>query len=105
MKTPWRNLGGTGKLIAICVAVFLVAGGLCGIQWAVVGRTHIPNSIENILIAIGLIELALMVLSAAVMVVTSVVFLGAESVKSISRRSGRAQKPYDDSEDGSPPAS
>lgn len=58
MKMPWSDLEGPAKFIAICAAVFLVSGGLCGLQWVVVANIHGGmNSIAGVVITAGVLEL------------------------------------------------
>jgi|SRR6185437_13014954 len=56
-KMPWSDLEGPAKFIAICAAVFLVSGGLCGLQWIVAANIHGMNSIAGLIITAGVLEL------------------------------------------------
>lgn len=57
-KMPWSDLEGPAKFIAICAAVLLVSGGLCGLQW-IVASIHGGMDAELILTA-GVVELLAM---------------------------------------------
>lgn len=58
MKMPWSELEGPAKFIAICAAVFLVSGGLCGLQWVYVAATNRGmDSIASLIMTAGVLEL------------------------------------------------
>jgi len=63
MKLFGRDLHGFAKAIVILAAVFLVASGMCGLQMILANK--ITNGGGDILIPLGIAELAAMVLSAA----------------------------------------
>lgn len=61
MKLFGRELEGFAKALVILVAVFLVASGMCGLQWAI---SMGPQS-GAMLIPLGIVELIAILLSAA----------------------------------------
>lgn len=70
MKVPWRNLEGPAKLLAICVVVFLVSSGLCGLEWIVVFNMRgNGGALGDALIPLGMAELAGMIGSGALAVI------------------------------------
>jgi hypothetical protein len=78
MSSFWDNLEGPAKLLAICVAVFLVAAGLCGMQWFVVGfasRGVGGQSMIGTVIVFGIIELIAMAGAAVVGFVALILML------------------------------
>lgn len=65
MKMPWSELEGPAKFIAICAAVFLVSGGLCGLQWVAVATINRGmNSFAGLIITTGVLELLGMLVAA-----------------------------------------
>jgi hypothetical protein len=70
MKMPWTNRTGPAKLLAVCASVLLVAGGLCGVQYAVVlASSNQLNFLLPVFIFTGMAELAAIVLSLAGLVI------------------------------------
>ena len=70
MNMPWRNLEGPAKLLAICVVVFLVSSGLCGLQWVI--ALNLPSgggALGNAIIPLGIAELVAMIGSGALAVI------------------------------------
>ena len=67
MKMPWDELEGPAKLLAICAAVFFVAAGLCGMQAAMVMGSR-ANTLGDLLIPLGIVEIAAMIGSGTVAV-------------------------------------
>jgi hypothetical protein len=63
---PWDDLEGPAKLLAICVAVFLVAAGLCGVQWFVVGVSGAGKAAIGTAMVLAVIEVIAMVASVVV---------------------------------------
>lgn len=81
MKMPWSDLEGPAKVIAISVAAFFVAGGLCGVQWAVTMRVGgSADWLASLAIAMGVVEVLVMLL-AVVGVVGGAVLLIAYRVR------------------------
>lgn len=64
MKLFGRDLHGFAKAIVILAAVFLVASGMCGLQMILANSSSMSGT-GDILIPLGIAELAAMVLSAA----------------------------------------
>lgn len=65
MKMPWSELEGPAKFIAICAAVFLVSGGLCGLQGVVVASSRGGmDSIAGLIVTAGILELLGMLVAA-----------------------------------------
>jgi hypothetical protein len=78
MSSFWDDLEGPAKLLAICVAVFLVAAGLCGMQWFVVGfasRGIGGQAMVGTVIVLGIIELIAMAGAAVVGFVALILML------------------------------
>ena len=68
MNMPWKNLHGAAKAVAICAAVLLVSGGLCGMQLLVL-NLHLggnTNDMAPIFMLTGALELVAIVVSAVV---------------------------------------
>lgn len=63
MKMPWSNLQGPAKLVAISVAVFFVAGGLCGLEAIGVLRFDGNSGLTGLAFLTGSLELAAMALA------------------------------------------
>jgi hypothetical protein len=59
MKMPWGNLEGPAKLLVICVAIFLVSAGLCGMQWAIAMGPR-SDSLGDLFIPLGIVEIVAM---------------------------------------------
>lgn len=65
LKMPWSDLEGPAKFMAICAAVFLVSGGLCGLQWIVAANIRgYMGSIGGLIITAGFLELLGMLVAA-----------------------------------------
>jgi hypothetical protein len=62
MRLFGRDLHGFAKILVILAAVFLVASGMCGLQMILANK--ITNGGGDILIPLGIAELAAMALSA-----------------------------------------
>ncbi len=82
MKMPWHNQTGLAKLAAILATVLGIALGLCGANFVAVmkfavGRPGAPSSISTWvgqgLMVTAYLELALMILSAAGLIVIALV--------------------------------
>jgi hypothetical protein len=56
VKYPWSSLSGFPKGLVICVAIFLVSAGLCGLQ-LVVANAAGSNQLTSILMIPGFFEL------------------------------------------------
>ena len=67
MSMPWKDLHGAAKVLVICLTVLLVAGGLCGVQSALLsGARFLPDSWAEVFIVTGVIELIAMLASVVV---------------------------------------
>jgi len=73
MKLFGHEVTGFAKALVILVAVFLVASGLCGLEWAIVAHSQGNGSL---LLPLGMIELAAMALSAIGIVVVLLLWIG-----------------------------
>ena len=72
----WSNLEGPAKGVAICATVFLVAGGLCGLQVALLnGSGSGGGSLVVVFIITGIIELGAMLVSALLLVVLAIAWV------------------------------
>jgi hypothetical protein len=57
MKMPWKNLEGPAKLLIICVVIFLVSAGLCGLQLSFAGVLYERNDgLTGFIVVLGIIE-------------------------------------------------
>jgi hypothetical protein len=64
---PWSELEGPAKLLAICVAIFLVSSGLCGMEFLIAGMAGArANSLVPLFIAIGVLSLIAIAISVVV---------------------------------------
>ena len=59
---PWSGQEGPAKFIVICAAVFLVSGGLCGLQWVFVASTGAMDA--ELILTTGVLELLGMLVAA-----------------------------------------
>ena len=76
MKMPWSNFEGPAKFVVICLTIFLVAGGLCGLQSSFMGGMRGGDNTFGIVLAFaGFGELAVMLVSFALMVVGVLVWI------------------------------
>jgi hypothetical protein len=76
MKMPWSNFEGPAKLVVFCLTIFLVAGGLCGLQWAISNGMH--SGVDNLAVVFaitGILELGVMLLSLAAMIGGALVWM------------------------------
>ena len=66
MNLPWSRLEGPARLLVTCIAILLVAAGLCGLQLVIlnVGTSAINNGLASLFFVTGIIELAAMAISA-----------------------------------------
>ena len=102
MKMPWSELEGPAKVLAICAAVFLVASGLCGMEFFVAGAAGSrANSLISVFIAIGVLSLNANAGSLIVGFIALILWL--VGFKDSNRRSDPAAQtlfPRDDSRNG-----
>jgi len=54
VRLPWQDKTGLAKAAAILSTVLTIAAGLCGVNWAVIGRSSGPPS--QTWIALGIAE-------------------------------------------------
>lgn len=67
MNMPWTNVHGAAKVVVVCVAVFLVSAGLCGIESVTLSAVHhMPDNAAGVLIGVGVLGAVGMILSALV---------------------------------------
>jgi hypothetical protein len=71
MKTPFSEIQGPAKVLAICAAIVFVGMGLCGLEWAVAGAMGGAlggrgQHMLPALVVLGLIEFVVVVVAGAV---------------------------------------
>jgi hypothetical protein len=76
---------GFPKTILILVVLFLVASGLCGVQW-IFGMSSFGGNLGPIIIPLGVVELIAMLLSAGGIVVVSILWIGSAIYARFSER-------------------
>src|SRR5580658_1415730 len=74
MKMLWGNLEGPAKLLVICVVIFLVSAGLCGMQWAIAMGPR-SDSLGDLLIPLGIAEIVAMAGSGALAIILVVIII------------------------------
>ncbi|HWE86753.1 MAG TPA: hypothetical protein VG267_17545 [Terracidiphilus sp.] len=100
MKLPWANLEGPARMLSICAAVFLVSGGLCGIQWAVAsGSSSFGQALVGLFMVTGLAELVAMAISLVGMAVAIILWIAGAIYDRASGPSDRTQKLFDTSDE------
>ncbi|HTB98395.1 MAG TPA: hypothetical protein VK716_15400 [Terracidiphilus sp.] len=64
MNLPWSSLEGPARLLVTCIAIMLVAGGLCGLQFLIVNADP-ENSgpLMSLFMVTGAAELVAMLVS------------------------------------------
>jgi hypothetical protein len=62
---PWSNLHGAAKVATVCAAIFLLSGGLCGLQVLVLNDGG-GDRFMTVYIIAGALEVIAIVLSAVV---------------------------------------
>jgi hypothetical protein len=76
MKTPFGELQGPAKVLAVCAAIIFVGFGLCGVEWAVAGAMH--GSGEKLLpalVVVGIIQAIAIVVASMVACVALIVLV------------------------------
>jgi hypothetical protein len=80
MKLFGHEIAGFAKALVILVAVFLVASGLCGLEWVFAAHSQGDGAF---LLPLGMIELAAMAISAVGIVVVLVLWTGSSLYRRI----------------------
>jgi hypothetical protein len=83
MKTPFSELQGPAKVLAICAVIAFLGMGLCGLEWAVAGA--LGNKGQGLLpaiVVIGIIQAIVIIVAAVVAFIAIIVMV----VRAISGR-------------------
>lgn len=75
MRAPWTNKTGLAKAATILACVFGISMGLCGANFILTEPAVNHGNLERALVAIGTVELAVMVLSLAGLMIVAVIWL------------------------------
>ena len=76
MKTPFGELEGAAKVLAICAAIIFVGMGLCGLGWAMAGAMNGKGqSLMSGLVIFGIIDGIVVIVAAVVAFIAVIVML------------------------------
>jgi hypothetical protein len=76
MKTPFGELQGPAKVLAVCAAIIFVGFGLCGVEWAVAGAMRGGGEkLLPALVVIGIIQAIAIVVASLVAFVALIVMI------------------------------
>jgi hypothetical protein len=65
MRWPWSKLEVPAKMLVVFATLLLVAGGLCGLQWLILGGMGGTDYVALVFMFTGILELAAMAISVA----------------------------------------
>ena len=85
MRAPWTNKTGLAKAATIFACVFGISTGLCGANFILAEPAVNHDGLERALVVIGMVEVAVMILSLAGLVVIAVIWLVREFLNLIRR--------------------
>lgn len=75
MRAPWANKTGLAKVATILACIFGISTGLCGVTGVVGKASFGHDSVVSVMTAIGMVELAAMILSFAGLIVVVILWL------------------------------
>ena len=85
MRGPWTNKTGLAKAATIFACIFGISTGLCGVTGIASAASSGNESISMAMVALGMAELAVMILSFAGLIAIAVIWLIREFLKLIRR--------------------
>lgn len=83
MRGPWSNKTGLAKTATILACIFGISTGLCGVTGIVGMASYGRDSVVSVMAAIGMVELAVMILSFTGLILVLVNWLIREFLKLI----------------------
>jgi hypothetical protein len=87
MKTPFSELQGPAKVLAICIVIVFVGSGLCGLEWAVAGALGGKGqSFLPAIVVLGIIQAIAIIVAVLVAFIALVVMI----IRAISGRGARS---------------
>ncbi|HUB51999.1 MAG TPA: hypothetical protein VL986_07625 [Terracidiphilus sp.] len=76
MKTPFGELQGPAKVLAVCAVIIFVGFGLCGLEWAVAGAMRGGGEeLRAALVVLSLIQAVAIVVASLVAFVAIIVLV------------------------------